>query len=179
MLRQPLSWAAGKRRDGKGQESMAGSKDLHQKKMSTWVTAVSRARLRRQPTPIRGRADSRQTTLSTVVTSSDGSSPFNLKQAGVSKHAGPTSPQPAGKATMEGWGLSCSEQPEGPGCAPSCKPHTGYLGSSSFKDGSELEPLPLTRRPPLPGLWQPLSECRRLSCKLDPTSQHRETEMCY
>lgn len=81
MLRQPLSWAAGKRHNGKGQESMAGSKDLHQKKMSTWVTAVSRARLRRQPTPIRGRADSRQTTLSTVVTSSDGSSPFNLKQA--------------------------------------------------------------------------------------------------
>lgn len=54
--------------------------DLHQKKMSTWVTAVSRARLRRQPTPMRGRADSRQTTLSTVVTSSEGSSPFNLKE---------------------------------------------------------------------------------------------------
>lgn len=78
--RQPLSWAAGKRQAGKGRESLAGSEDLHQKKMSTWVTAVSRARLRRQPTPIRGRADSRQTTWSTVVTSSDGSSPFNLKQ---------------------------------------------------------------------------------------------------
>lgn len=57
-----------------------GHQDLHQKKMSTWVAAVSRARLRRQATPIRGRADSRQTTLSTVVTSSDGSSPFNLEQ---------------------------------------------------------------------------------------------------
>lgn len=60
--------------------------DLHQKKMSTWVTAVSRARLRRQPMPIRGRADSRQTTLSTVVTSSDGSSPFSLKQDMGCKH---------------------------------------------------------------------------------------------
>lgn len=57
-----------------------GAKDLHQKKMSTWVTAVRRARLRRQLTPIRGRADSKQTTLSTAVTNSNGSSPFNLKQ---------------------------------------------------------------------------------------------------
>lgn len=57
-----------------------GQPDLHQKKMSTLVTAVSSARLRRQPTPMRGREDSRQTTLSTVVTSSDGSSPFNLRQ---------------------------------------------------------------------------------------------------
>lgn len=56
-----------------------GGGDLPQKKISTWVTAVSKARLRRQPTPMRGRADSRQTTLSTVVTNSDGSSPFNLK----------------------------------------------------------------------------------------------------
>lgn len=64
-----------------------GQEDLHQKKMSTWVTAVSRARLRRQPTPIRGRADSRQTTLSTVVTSSDGSSPFSLKQDMGCKHS--------------------------------------------------------------------------------------------
>lgn len=59
---------------------------LHQKKMSTWVTAVSRARLRRQPTPMRGRADSKQTTLSTVVTNSDGSSPFKLKQDTGCKH---------------------------------------------------------------------------------------------
>lgn len=58
----------------------AGRQDLHQKKMSTLVTAVSRARLRRQPTPMRGCEDSRQTTLSTVVTSSDGSSPFNLRR---------------------------------------------------------------------------------------------------
>lgn len=72
-----LSWAAG-RRCGRGRG--AGRQDLHQKKMSRLVTAVSRARLRRQPTPMRGREDSRQTTLSTVVTSSDGSSPFNLRQ---------------------------------------------------------------------------------------------------
>lgn len=61
---------------GRGEEG----EDSHQKKMSTWVTAVSRARLRRQLTPMRGRADSKQTTLSTAVTNSDGSSPFNLKQ---------------------------------------------------------------------------------------------------
>lgn len=60
---------------------------LHQKKMSTWVTAVSRARLRRQPTPMRGRADSKQTTLSTVVTDSDGSSPFKLQQDTGCQHA--------------------------------------------------------------------------------------------
>lgn len=65
-----MGWGGGRR----------AAEDLHQKKMSTLVTAVNRARLRRQPTPMRGRADSRQTTLSTVVTNSDGSSPFNLKQ---------------------------------------------------------------------------------------------------
>lgn len=70
-------------------EGRRAAKDLHQKKMSRLVIAVNRARLRRQPTPMRGRADSKQTTLSTVVTNSDGSSPFNLKQdTALQMHSG-------------------------------------------------------------------------------------------
>lgn len=86
--------------------SVSLTEDLHQKKMSTWVTAVSRARLRRQPMPIRGLADSRQTTLSTVVASSDGSSPFSLKQDTGYKHT--VSPTPSSSKDTEG-GLHCSQ----------------------------------------------------------------------
>lgn len=80
-----------------------GAEDLHQKKMSTWVTAVRRARLRRQLTPIRGRADSKQTTLSTAVTNPEGSSPFNLKQdtGRVSKSSEEPQPKPHFKQKEE------------------------------------------------------------------------------
>lgn len=80
------------------------AKDLHQKKMSKLVIAVNRARLRRQPTPMRGRADSRHTTLSTVVTNSDGSSPFNLKQdTGLQTHS--KAPRSRGIGPTQGWAL--------------------------------------------------------------------------
>lgn len=98
--------------------------DLHQKKMSTWVTAVSRARLRRQPMPIRGRADSRQTTLSTVVTSSDGSSPFSLKQDMGCKHCS-VSPTHSSRGGTGGT-VSLLTQNSLAVLWPAV-PHTGYL----------------------------------------------------
>lgn len=57
---------------------MNENKNLLQKNINRFVIAVLNARWKRQPNPIRGRADSRQTTWSGVVTGSEGSSPCNL-----------------------------------------------------------------------------------------------------
>lgn len=65
-----------------GEKLIRNTDNLHQKNRNRFMTAVITARRKRQLSPIWGWADSRQTTSSTLLTGSEGSSPFNLMGRG-------------------------------------------------------------------------------------------------